>query len=1061
MKHTIRLTRQKIGRYQKVVEPLVYRQQENLAPFRYKAMAELDAQLLDPKFNDSTWDLLPHRSYWGGANVNFVMRGTFVVPATFDVAEPVALRLLLGDAGQFSHPEALVYIDGEPFAAVDRHHHEVLLKPEHGDGRIHHLLLWGWTGTIGYEAGKQLFLRECSVVQIHQPTRNFLAGSRTALETAELLEATNPAQMRLLNALDAAYQRLDLREPFGDAFYASVPEALTCLREGIASAGASLDADLIAAGHAHIDVAWLWPLAETRRKAARTFHNVLRLMDQFPNYHFTQSQPQLYDFVRQDDPALFEGIKQRVADGRWEPIGGMWVEADCNITGSESLARQFLLGRTFFREHFGETAESPLLWLPDVFGYAWNLPQLIKLAGLDYFFTIKIGWSQVNKMPYDSFWWQGIDGTKVLTHFSTTPETPWRSEKPLPQDLFKSATYNAQLRAFTALGSWAKLQHKETQNVLLMSYGYGDGGGGPTREMNENAEWLQSFPAQPRVQQGKVIDFFRRLEAESGAELPTWNSELYLELHRGTLTTQSRNKRDHRKTEFLLHDVEYLASLASLLDGDFPYPHEMLRQAWQLQCLQQFHDIIPGSSIHQVYVESAEQYAQIRAMATAVSQTALSTIQQHTGGDLLLINPTSFARNDLAFWPGDLPGGQHLADVYTQAVDGGTLLGGMAMGAYAVRPFSLTSGQAAQPDPEQFPLHITPSLLENVYLRVELNEAGDICRIYDKTQQRELLPPGAIANQFQAFPDRPLNWDAWDIDIYYDDKLYLAEPATSIEIVETGPLRATLAIERRILNSSFRQHISLTYNSPLLRFDTTIQWQERHILLKTAFPVEVLSPVATYEIQWGSVQRPTHRNSSWDWARFETAAQKWVDLSEGGYGVALINDCKYGHDIHNNVMRLSLLRAPTSPDPEADQGEHHFAYALYLHANEGSVVNPSDIAQVAYAFNDPLLVVAGNGGAERPLPSLIQAPDNFIVETIKQAEDGQGLIVRGYECNRQRGWLTFKTSFALAEAYLCNLLEENQAAVPVEDTGFRLYVKPFQIVTLRLHSVSRSDVLMG
>ena len=1050
MKHTIRLTRQKIGRYQKIVEPLVHQQQEPLPPFRYKPMRTLDEQVLAPDFDDSTWQELPHRSYWGGANVNFVMRGTFTVPPTFDKTAPIALRLLLGDAEQFSHPEALVYIDGEPFAAVDRHHHEVLLKPEHCDGRLHHLLLWGWTGTVGYEAGKQLFMRECAVVQIHQLTRDFLAGSRTALETAELLDDLEPAQTRLYTALDNAYKRLDLREPFGDAFYASVPQALGCLRQDIAQAGVPLDADLIAAGHAHIDVAWLWPLAETRRKAGRTFYNVLRLMEQFPNYRFTQSQPQLYDYVRQDYPALFEEIKERVADGRWEPIGGMWVEADCTITGPESLARQFLLGRTFFREHFGAGAESSLLWLPDVFGYAWSLPQLIKLAGLDYFFTIKIGWNQVNKMPYDSFWWQGIDGTKVLTHFSTTPETPWRSEKPLPTDLFKSATYNAQLRAFTALGSWAKLQHKETQNVMLMSYGYGDGGGGPTREMNENALWLDEFPAQPRVQQGKVIDFFRRLEAESGADLPTWNAELYLELHRGTYTTQSRNKRSHRKSEFLLHDAEYLATLASLVDERYEYPHEVLRQAWQLQCLQQFHDIIPGSSINQVYLDSAEHYAEIREMVTAVSQNALTTIQQHAGGDLLLINPTSFARSDLALWAGELPEGQHLTHIYTQPVAEGTLLGGEEMAAYTVRPFTFSSGQPPQLDSEQYPLHVSANLLENAFLRVELNEAGDICRIYDKTEQRELLPPDTIAGQFQAFPDRPLNWDAWDIDIYYDDKLYLAEPATKIEVLEAGQLRATLAIERKILNSSYTQHISLTYNSPLLRFDTTIQWQERHILLKTAFPVDILSPVATYEIQWGSVQRPTHRNSSWDWARFETAAQKWVDLSEGGYGVALINDCKYGHDIQNNVIRLSLLRSPTSPDPEADQGEHRFAYALYPHANAGSVVNPADIAAVAYAFNDPLLVVAAKGNEERPLPSLIQTPANFIVETIKQAEDGQGIIVRGYECNRQRGWRIFKTSFALAEAHLCNLLEEKQEAVWVDGQELKLYVKPFQIVTLCL-----------
>ena len=1053
MKHTIRFTQQKIGRYQKIVAALVYRQQAELPPFRYQEMDDLDPALLDPQFDDSDWQVLAPHTYWGGADTHFVLRTHFTVPANFAADAPVALHLPLGETGQFSHPEALIYLDGEPYAAVDRHHQEILLKPELRDGRSHQLLLWGWTSLLhwkqndGYEAGKQLLLGECALVQIDSPTREFLAGSRTALETAELLDAAHPAKMRLLNALDAAYQLLDLREPFGAAFYASVPQALACLREGIAAAGTALDVDLIAAGHAHIDVAWLWPLAETRRKAGRTFHNVLRLMEQFPDYQFTQSQPQLYDYVRQDYPALFEAIKVQVRNGRWEPIGGMWVEADCNITGSESLARQFLLGRTFFREHFGADAESPLLWLPDVFGYSWSLPQLIKLAGLDYFFTIKIGWNQVNKMPYDSFWWQGIDGTQVLTHFSTSPTMP--SNAPAPLDLLNSATYNAQLRAFTALGSWAKLQHKESQNVLLMSYGYGDGGGGPTREMNENAQWLADFPGLPRVRQGKVIDFFRRLEAESGAELPTWNAELYLEFHRGTFTTQSRNKRDHRKSEFLLHDAEFLAAQAALLDGTFAYPHETLREAWQRQCLQQFHDIIPGSSIQQVYKDSAQDYAAIREMGTAVSHSALKTIQQHSGGDLLLINPTGFSRNDLAFWAGKVPEGQQLADVLTQEVEDGTLLGGVEVDALAIRPFTLTDGQ---PDPAENPLSAAPNLLENAYLRVELNEAGDICRIYDKVQQREVLPPGTVGNQFQAFVDRPLNYDAWDIEIYYDDKLYLAEPASQVTVVENGPLRATLAVQRRILNSEFTQHISLSYNSPLLRLDTTIAWQERHILLKTAFPVDVLSPVATYEIQWGSVQRPTHRNSSWDWARFETAAQKWVDLSEGGYGVALLNDCKYGHDIHNNVMRLSLLRAPISPDPEADQGRQQFSYALYPHANVGSSVNPAEIAQLAYAFNDPLLVVEGVGGEERPSPSLIQTPANFIVETIKQAEDGRGLIVRGYECNRQRGWLTFTASFPVAEAHLCNLLEEKLETVEVNGCNIKLYVKPFQIVTLRLVS---------
>ena len=511
-----------------------------------------------------------------------------------------------------------VTIDGATCATADRHHQEVALPPGYADGARHRLLLTGWTGILEAPVSDrlgQLMMRPCAVVEIDPPTREFVATARTALEAVAFLDELAPARGRLLNALDAAFARLDLREPFGDGFYATVPQALAVLREGTRAAGSALDVDIIAAGHAHIDVAWLWTLDHTRRKTTNTFRTALALMEAFPAFSFTQSQPQLYRFVEADQPAMFEAIRRQVAAGRWEPIGGMWVEADCNITGPESLARQFLLGRTYFRNAFGPGAESPVLWLPDVFGYTWSLPQLIKLAGLDYFFTIKIGWNKLNPMPFDSFWWQGLDGTRVLTHFSTTPSPSWEGNP----DLRNTATYNADLGAFAALGTWARLKHKESQRTMLMSYGMGDGGGGPTREMNENARELAEFPGLPRLRQGKVIDFFRRLERESGPALPSWNGELYLEIHRGTYTSQSRTKRDNRKAEFLLHDAEFLAAWAARLDLGFVYPHETFRRSWQTVCLNQFHDIIPGSSIHEVYEESRRQYAQVREEAGAAA----------------------------------------------------------------------------------------------------------------------------------------------------------------------------------------------------------------------------------------------------------------------------------------------------------------------------------------------------------------------------------------------------------------------------------------------------------
>ena len=1047
MRHQSRWTAQKIAQRLALIEPLVYRYRQPLAPFRYTA---LDGPHSPPPVgldvHDAAWTIIEPHTYWATWQTDFVLRTRFTVPPDWPTEAPVALFLPLGMAGDFSHPEVLAYIDGVAYAGSDRHHQEILLSAQWRDGRPHLLALHGWTGLGGAlqsQPQRRLLMHACAVVQIDQPSRDFLATARVALGVANSLEASAPAKGHLLNALDAAFDVLDTREPLGEAFYASVPGAQAALTAGLRQAGPPLPVDLVATGHAHIDVAWLWTLAQTRRKASRTFHTVLRLMEQFPDYHFTQSQPQLYEFVRQDDPALFSDIQRRVAEGRWEPIGGMWVEADCNLSGAEALVRQLLLGISFFRQHFGPHAMSPVLWLPDVFGYAWNLPQLIKQAGLDYFFTIKLGWNQYNRLPYDSFWWQGLDGTRVLTHFSTSPDLGHSA---------RASTYNAAVTPGQVLGTWTNFQQQELQHTLFMAFGYGDGGGGPTREMLENAREMAAFPAVPRVQQTSVADFFQRLATEAGDRLPTWNGELYLELHRGTYTTQSRTKRANRQSEFRLHDAEFLAAMASVLDPTYRYPAAELRQAWQLVCLNQFHDIIPGSSIGPVYVESQQQYEAVKHLAATTHDEALGVIAHAVGGAVLIINPTAFARRDLAFLPGAISTPLQHANgtpVYTQDVDGGRLIAAGELPPYSVTVLSAAPAQPALPNL----LTATPTLLENDYLRVEFSPAGDITRLFDKAVGRDVLPPGTLANQWQAFEDRPLAWDAWDVDIFYDDKMWLSEPATTVRVVETGPLRATLEVHRRMLHSHYVQRISLCANSARLDFDTTITWCERHILLKVAFPVEVLSPVATYDIQWGNTQRPTHRNTSWDWARFETCAHKWVDLSEGNYGVSLLNDCKYGHDIHGNVIRLSLLRSPTMPDPEADQGEHRFVYSLFPHAGSWGM----ETVREAYALNDPLIArwmhkptKSPAHGREFPVSFLACSASNFVIETLKRAEDGHGLILRGYECQRQRGPVTLTTGFPLHQAWRTNILEETQQPLSVESNRVTLLVKPYEIVTLRL-----------
>jgi len=1054
MYHKMRFAPQKIAQRLELIEPLVYRRSLALPGLRFLRLeSPLAAPPVGLDVDDSAWEVVQPGDYWGGPWIDFAMRTRFTIPADWPAEAPVALYLPLGVAGDFSHPETLAYIDGVPYSSADRHHQEVRLPDSLRDGAEHLLALHGWTGLLEGRPLAKLLMQPCQVVQIDQPTRDFGALGQAALGIANALNENDPGRGSLYTALDEALKVLDTREPFGDGFYDSLPAAYQVLQEGIARSGPALDVDISAIGHAHIDMAWQWTLGQTRRKAGRTFYNVIRQMEQFPEFIFAQSQPQLYDYVRQDYPDLFKAIQERASEGRWETMGGMWVEADCNLSGSESLARQFLLGRSFFRQHFGG-GDSPVLWLPDVFGYAWNLPQLIKEAGMEYFFTIKIGWNLYNRLPYDSFWWQGLDGTRVLTHFSTTPEMG---------SIFAS-TYNASVTPYQVLGTWNNFQQKDAGRPgvnapLLMAYGYGDGGGGPTRQMLENIRSMANFPSTPHIHPGRVDDFFRKLESEMGERLPVWNAELYLEIHRGTYTTQARNKRANRKSEFHLHDAEFLAALASLLAPDYAYPHTELRQAWQLVCLNQFHDILPGSSVGPVYVESQQQYAQVHQVSQAVNHTALQAIAATVGGEVLVANPTSFARRDLAFWEGAGPVGNRVVQrsdgtpVSVQMIEGGLLLDAGELPPFSITPLSVVK-VGFRPTPTTAPLeesHLAASSnrLENDFLRVELNAAGDISRIFDKQNGRDVLPEGGIANQFQAFEDRPHDWDAWDIDIYYDDKLFLAEPASQVRVVETGSLRATLEIHRKILNSEYVQRISLCHNSPRLDFDTTIQWQERHILLKVAFPVDVLAPVATYEIQWGNVQRPTHRNTSWDWARFETCAQKWVDLSEGGYGASLLNDCKYGHDIRDNVMRISLLRATTMPDPEADQGKHRFAYSLLPHAGGWDA---NTIAE-AYALNDPL--IAWTNPAPTPAAAgkasfvSVDLP-NVVIETVKQAEDGNGFIVRLYETQRKRSLATLTTVFPLEGAWRTNLLEEDQYPLPVNDFQVKVPVKPYQIVTVRL-----------
>ena len=751
---------------------------------------------------------------------------------------------------------------------------------------------------------------------------------------------------------------------------------------------------ITAVGHAHIDTAWLWPLRETRRKCARTFSTALALMDEYPDYRFACSQPAQYAWMKESYPEIFDGIRQKVAAGQWEPVGSMWVEADCNLPSGEALVRQFLLGKRFFMQEFGvDTRE---LWLPDVFGYPASLPQLIAESGGEYFLTQKLSWNDTNKPAHHTFMWEGIDGTAIFTHFP-------------PAD-----TYNGDFSAQEIVKSATDFKDQDRSSRSLYLYGWGDGGGGPEPDMIESAHRLRSIEGAPQVELGRASEFFARANREA-PDLTTWVGELYFELHRGTYTSQARTKKLNRRAEGALREAE-IWSVAAGAD----YPADALGAAWKRLLINQFHDILPGSSIDWVYEDAERELEAVVEVAGGIVTSAQSVVAG-AGENLVAFNPNSHARREVV------------------EVDGHFFWIEAPASGWA----SVGESQAAHIEP----VSISDRVMENGMLRVTWDKDGLLTSIWDKETGREVLMSGTPGNLLQLHEDNPKNWDAWDVDADYRLRSVDIKALAGMKIETQGPLRAAVRFIREFGSSKLEQRMVLDAGSRVLRFETEVDWQEVHKFLKVAFPIEVRSPRATYEIQFGHVERSTHTNTSWDQARFEVCAHRWADMGEAGYGVALLNDCKYGYDIRGSVMRLSLLRAPTHPDPAADRGRHRFTYALMPHAGD---FREAGVIAAAEDLNHPIRVVRG-GLASGQRRSLIEVDQpQVVVEAIKRAEDSDAVVARLYESWGGRCRARVRTSLPASRAYLCDLLEREREEVPIRDGTLEVDVGPFKILTLKL-----------
>jgi len=853
-----------------------------------------------------------------------------------------------------------------------------------------------------------------------------------------ILPDTDSRRARIIYALNRAVDVFDYGHPSREALCEQAKEVRRILKSVYACHAHDSAQCCTAMGHAHIDVAWLWPLSETVRKTGRTFANVLELMDRYPDFTFTQSQPHLYEFARDRYPALYRRIRERVKEGRWIPVGCTWVEPDCNVTGGESLVRQILFGTRFFEQEYG--VRSSVLWLPDVFGYPASLPQIMKRSGIDYFFTTKISISQFTRFPYHSFYWEGIDGSQVLAH------------------LLPNEEYSSEMEPWLIRMGENDYAEKDRCPIQMLLYGRGDGGGGPSQDHVERLSRYRDFEGLPKIESGSPEDFFCRLDRES-ENLPKWVGELYLELHRGTYTTQAYTKKCNRQAEFQLREVEILSSINMLFGAK--YEQKRINDAWKIVLLNQFHDIIPGSSIDEVYVESDRQYAEVLKDAGEISETAFNRLAKRidTRGDgqaVFSFNTLSWDREDIVSVPAEgLRKGASYIAVDSDGQENPVQIGADGIARFVGRVpsigynvFHIRKGRVDLPA-----IHVDSLGMENEFVRVSFDRQGRIRRIYDKSSKRDVLQTGAMGNRFILFEDKMASTgEAWDIDIFYNDKPLVIDGAfESIEIVEQGPIRSVARITRTISRSRITQDVILKANSSRIDFATMVDWgNEKDVLLKVAFPVNVRSEKARYEIQFGSIERPTHWNTPQDFARFEVPAQKWADLSEGNYGVSLLNDCKYGYDIKDNIMRLTLLRAPKVPGKTADVNKQHtFTYSLFPHAGDFS----ADVVKEAYELNVPIRTMKVNNSAGDLPPKmgwLSIGGSNVVIDTVKKAEDDSGIIVRLYEAHGWRGRHILETSLPVRHAFETDLMENTIEEMRLKNGKITMDIKPFEIRTLKL-----------
>lgn len=998
---------------------------------------------------DGQWKDYVMGTAWNQVDAHRWFRTTITIPESMD-GKHVEFLITTGREGEWdaTNPQMIFYLDGQLIQGIDVNHREVTISGKAKAGDSYEIAVLAYSGMVEGDLVIHTYL-----IAVDDRVQKLYYDLLIPLQSAYVLKkADEENYRRVLQSMAPALDALDLRDAYSEKFYSSIEKAEQILKEAFYSEERECPT-VSAIGHTHIDIAWLWTVEQTREKVLRSFSTVLRLMEQYPDYKFMSSQPILYQFVKEQEPEMYEKIKERIREGRWEVDGAMWLEADCNLTGGESLVRQIIKGHRFFLEEFGK--ESKSLWLPDVFGYSAALPQILKKSGIPYFMTTKIAWNQYDQLPNDTFIWKGIDGSEVFAFMPTT--TDYDKDQGLNisfSDTRNTTTYTGIVNPNMALGTFKRFQNRDLTEDTLMLFGFGDGGGGPTKEMLESAERLKyGIPGIPKIRQEFEQDYFDRTyeKIHDLPDMPTWDGELYFEYHRGTLTSMARNKRSNRKNEILYTQMETASCMAGIEKDE--QLQNVLDKGWDILLINQFHDIVPGSSIKPVYEQTDKEYHEIEEAGkeelNRVVSAAVGRLSMEKEG-VVVMNTQGYERDDLVV----LDDGTEIPRLVDEdgrnvpaqkTADGRYLLYVSHIPPLGYKKLYETEELLEESTGKEWDY-----TFENPFIKVCFNEKMEITSLYEKEAEKELIQEGRCGNVLRTYEDRPMQWDNWDIDVFYQRKPYEADWYSPARVIENGEVRMVVEFECGFLDSTVTQQVCLYHQIPRIDFRTKADWKTHHVILKTHFPVDVNTTRASYEIQFGNVERETTNNYSWDTAKFEACGHKWADLSENSSGISLLNDCKYGYGIKKGDMSLTLIKSGTYPNEDADIGEHEFTYSIYPHAGRWQ---EAKTVEMAYNLNVPMLAKRtgrqeGCGGEYESFLKCSQ--ESCFVEVIKKAEDGNGVIVRMYENKNNRVRAQIQTAYPIAHVYECNLLEENEEELTAGKNCFETVFKPYEIKTIRL-----------